>query len=341
MNKKFYLLPLFCSFLLANTLLGQDIHFSQYYNSPLNISPALTGMFNGDMRFMGNYRNQWSSVPVDYRTYTAAFDMKYFHKKMENGFFGGGILLNTDRAGDSELGSSQIDLGLSYSQRLNDFNIVSAGFQVGYGQRSFETDELKFGNQFNGDVFSETESSRENFDQTDFGFLNVGAGINWRIQLEEGLRKLDIGVGAFNLNRPEQGFYEATPVALPVRLTFYASGEYEFSELWSTVFHSIGQIQGPYTEVIAGGGAKYWLNRNRGKETALQLGAAYRFRGLSDALIPSLQLHYQAWQFGLSYDINLSDFEVATANRGGVELSLIYIITKVKPTKEIKSCPVF
>ncbi|MEM6697047.1 MAG: type IX secretion system membrane protein PorP/SprF, partial [Bacteroidota bacterium] len=46
---------------------AQDIHFSQIGYSPLNLNPALTGIFEGDMRFTGNYRQQWNPV-VNYQT---------------------------------------------------------------------------------------------------------------------------------------------------------------------------------------------------------------------------------------------------------------------------------
>lgn len=341
MKKNNYLLPFFCCFFLVNISFAQDIHFSQYYNSPLNINPALTGVFNGDMRLMGNYRNQWSSVPVDYNTFSAAYDMKYFHKKMGAGFFGGGIILHSDEAGDSELGMSQVAVSASYSQIINEYNIMTAGFQFGVGQRSFNTDNLQLGNQFVDGSFSSSASTKENFSNTNNGYIDISAGINWHMQFDEGLKRLDFGLGAFHLNKPQQKFYESDDVELPMRFSAYAAGEVQFNELWSGVFHGVVQIQGPYKEAVSGAGVKYWLNQSRGKEMAVQLGTAYRFLGRSDAIIPSFELHYLAWKFGLSYDINTSNFEIATNNRGGLELSLIYIFTKVKPTKEIKACPVF
>ena len=55
MRKLFYIL-----ILIAPTLNGQDIHFSQYYNTPAFVNPANVGAFNGDLRGIVNYRNQWS-----------------------------------------------------------------------------------------------------------------------------------------------------------------------------------------------------------------------------------------------------------------------------------------
>ncbi len=322
-------------------LKAQDIHFSQYYNSPLNLNPALTGIFNGDYRFMGIYRNQWTTVPVDYRTFSAGFDMKYIPKKMDTGFFGGGIILKTDEAGDSELGLSQVSLNVAYSQLLNENNVLTIGYQFGTGQRSFNLENLRFGNQHNGDIFLETEDSRENFSNTGLNYIDMSAGINWHLQFETGLKQLDLGASLSHLNRPEQSFYNSSSVQLPMKYSLYAIGEIMINDRLSTIIHALGMGQGGHNEGAFGLGAKYWLNQQRGKEMALTFGTAYRYIGANDAVIPSIELQYLTWKFGLSYDINLSGFEVATNKRGGVEMSLIYIITKVPPTKEFKACPIF
>ena len=85
MKIRFFTSCCFClGFLfILNPLFAQDIHFTQYYNSPLNVSPALTGVFQQDMRIALNWRNQWRSVPVDYRTYSAAFDTKFMEDKLD------------------------------------------------------------------------------------------------------------------------------------------------------------------------------------------------------------------------------------------------------------------
>ena len=56
---------------------AQDIHFTQFGNSHLNLNPALTGSFNGLGRINANYRSQWNEVPVEYQTFTLAYDMKF------------------------------------------------------------------------------------------------------------------------------------------------------------------------------------------------------------------------------------------------------------------------
>ena len=45
---------------LCNGLYAQDPHFSQFFSSPLTLNPAFTGKFDGAVRFIGDYRNQWN-----------------------------------------------------------------------------------------------------------------------------------------------------------------------------------------------------------------------------------------------------------------------------------------
>ena len=84
--------------------ISQDLHFSQYYNSPLIVNPALTGVFNGDLRGIVNYRDQWSSV-APFKTYGLSIDAGMMKKKMKNGCVGAGLNMYQDEAGDSDVGA--------------------------------------------------------------------------------------------------------------------------------------------------------------------------------------------------------------------------------------------
>ena len=99
-------------------LQAQDIHFSQFNFSPLNQNPANTNLFDGDYRFVGNYRNQWPSVPVRYNTFSASAEMNF--ATLKNGDrIGGGLVFFFDRAGDSRFTSLNTALSVSYSKTLD------------------------------------------------------------------------------------------------------------------------------------------------------------------------------------------------------------------------------
>jgi hypothetical protein len=47
---------------------GQDIHFSQFFETPLLRNPSLAGIFKGDIRAQMVYRSQWNNITDAYRT---------------------------------------------------------------------------------------------------------------------------------------------------------------------------------------------------------------------------------------------------------------------------------
>ncbi|MBK7271232.1 MAG: type IX secretion system membrane protein PorP/SprF [Flavobacteriales bacterium] len=55
--------------LLAPRVLAQDIHFSQFFHTPLASSPGNIGAFDGDYRVHGIFRQQWRAVTEPYRTF--------------------------------------------------------------------------------------------------------------------------------------------------------------------------------------------------------------------------------------------------------------------------------
>jgi len=64
--------------LIADTVAAQDPSFSQFFSSPLNINPALTGNINGKWRVMSNVRKQWITPANPYTTELYLLKIKYF-----------------------------------------------------------------------------------------------------------------------------------------------------------------------------------------------------------------------------------------------------------------------
>lgn len=86
--KKIYILILFIGWIIA--VKGQDIHFSQFYASPLTLNPANTGLFNGNIRGVLNYRNQWNSF-APFNTYAGSVDMNFGQRFLKDDLFGIGV----------------------------------------------------------------------------------------------------------------------------------------------------------------------------------------------------------------------------------------------------------
>lgn len=335
---------------LSIPLTGQDFHYSQFYNAPLRISPALTGVFGGDIRLAGNYRSQWSSVPVPYKTFSVQADRNFITRTSNTGFWSGGLALNYDRAGDSKLSWGDVNLNASYTQMLTRRFFLSVGGTAGLGQRAFRLEDLRFDSQFdpNRGEYNPELGHGEAFGNTSNVFFDLGAGINLRFQAlrsdalvdrRDKRSKLDLGVGVYHLNRPDMSFTEDLKVPLQTRISPYAMATLQLGKPLDLVGAFMAQFQNPYREMVAMGGLKLHLNRNLGRQYALQLGLAYRFDEIRDAVIPHIELEFNSWQAGFSYDINTSRIKVATNRKGGPEFSVRYIIRGIRPLPEFKICP--
>ncbi len=321
---------------------AQDIHYTQFYNSPLNLSPGLTGIYDGDHRFSGHFRRQWQNVPVDYLTFTGSYDGKIYPKKTGDNFFGAGVHFNYDRSGFTKLQLAQLALSGSYSIVVNSSFIITPGIQAGFSQRAFREDDITTDAQYSVplQMFIPSLPIGEDFDNTSIGFANLGAGINFRWQ-KDFRTHLDFGVGAFHLNRPNQAFYDDQEFKLSSRYSGYVMGTLKLIESFDLVGRAATQLQGEYNEHVGSLGLRFHINQQRGKQLNLLLGANARFTTSMDAIAPTIEVEFNTLKVAASYDINISEFNTATEGRGGPELSVIYRIVKVKPLKVYKTCPIY
>ena len=110
---------------------AQDIHFSQFFNAPYAASPANIGLFDGQYRVGGIFRQQWRSVTVPYRTFGLGGDMTNV-AGVEG--LGAGLWLYNDRAGDSRLNTLHLSLGGSWTEKLGPLNFSSSRGEVFLGR---------------------------------------------------------------------------------------------------------------------------------------------------------------------------------------------------------------
>lgn len=330
------LIALFLMFLPG--LRGQDVHFSHMDRAPLYLNPAMAGMSHADYRFGGIYRNQWQAVPVPYTTIMAFADGRFPWSKVGPGFFGAGIQVLSDEAGDGEMRWVQVALSASYTVPLGSGFALSAGIQGAFSQRSFQWSRLTFDEQFDGDQFNSGSPTGEDFNASSLFFPSLGAGLNLRYKWPESRSQVDVGSGAQHLNRPVSSYYDSKDSRMFTGFSPYATARIQVLSRLDLVARAWWWKQGPYAQLVAGGGLVYHLRTARDKEMALEISLLNR---MSDALIPQLGIRYRTWEAGFSYDINTSGFQQATNRRGGPEFYLQHFITRVQGPPVFKACPIF
>lgn len=320
---------------------AQDIHYSNFGFSPLNINPALTGVFPGDYRLNASYRNQWRGVPVSYSTFSVAGDMRLgsSEKSLLERRWSLGLLLNYDKAGWSRLSNSNINVSGSYIAPLSESDFLTAGASAGFYQRRFDVSDLTWDDQYRYKRFDPTYASAdlEVFNQTS-SFAQLATGLNYHHQKPNSRSAFDIGLGIYNLNRPNVSFKNDPDYKLPVRYSVYAGANIRVAPLVDVLVEGIGQWQGPHRELVGSIGGRLYLADNMTKQIALEAGFTYRGK---DAYSPHIGMIYNRWKASVNFDANYSPFKTASNKRGGPEISVIYIFSKVPPGNYCPICPTY
>lgn len=310
------------------TVRAQDIHYSQQFNSPLNLSPALAGLFGGQHRVIGNARQQWRTVPVNYLTGSLSYDTKLAYRPGAGGFWGVGAQLNYDRGGFGDMTLAQLGLNLSRTQRLSDRHLVTVGAQLAAGQRGFDADDLVYPDEWNRADPTAPTPTAQAFDRERQVYPSLSAGANWRYQVRDARTFVNLGGGLYHLNTPEVNFREEAPVELDRRYSAYVLGTYEVAPRFDLIANFTYQWQGPHAEPLAGLRGKFYVTDPLLRTLAFQVGAHWR---LEDAVSPVVALNVDRWEVGFSYDLNVQGFHVATDAAGGPELSVIYTFRPIRP----------
>jgi len=299
---------------------AQDIHFSQFEQSPFNLNPGLTGDFNGQYRFIGNYRSQWRSVSVPYLTTGLAADTRLLTAQQIHA----GVALFNDQAGDSRLRrtSFQINASKEFQTDGPDSWVLIPGLSLGVTSMRIDYSQLRYDNQWNGYAYDPSLDPGENFPRSSRGYFNLHGGVVARRVYETG-RRITTGLALFNLASPKQSFFDDGYIRLDTRANVHASWNEPINAQWHVRPAMLFMTQGTYKEMDIGGTGHYIISPKSYMFRSIYGGVFYRSR---DAGFIVAGMQYDEWQVGLSYDINTSDLRPASAGRGGFELSVIYIV---------------
>ncbi|WP_071595330.1 PorP/SprF family type IX secretion system membrane protein [Segetibacter koreensis] len=335
MKKKLnYCLLLMICFGWQISTTAQDLHFSQYFNSPLLVNPANTGFIpEGDHRFGLNYRNQWANIGNPYKTFSVFGDGQFFGERFENGWVGIGGALLRDVAGSGDLTTTRAFGSIAYHQAIGLGSLVSAGFNIGYVNKRIDFTKLTFDNQWNGKFFDISAPSGEPFATNQVNYFTLQAGVNYAYYPNANTY-FNIGFSASNINRPKESFFTdgLVDTRVATRLTTFLNGSFRTSDAWIVNPNIYVSRMTTALEVVAGGTAQRDLSGNG--NTQLILGGYYR---VSDAFIPVVGVQKSGYKFTFSYDATSSALRNYNQSRGAYEMSIVKqgLIDK---SKDIK-CP--
>jgi type IX secretion system PorP/SprF family membrane protein len=323
---------IFCASLCFQGI-GQDVHFSQTTVAPININPAMTGLFAGNQRASLVYKDQWKSFGSGFTTYGFSFDSEINKKKWQSGYLGVGLHAFSDVAGENKLGTTKVLLSLSSILHLDDNNELSVGLQGGFAQNSINPGSMEWGDQYAAGVYNPLIQSQDQLDYTPFFYADFNAGIGWSYERGESqirsydIRRMEGGIAYHHVNRPSLNFAGQTE-KMYSKLIVHFNGLIGMDNTNGAILPSfMVALQGPSKEIVMG--AMFRIRMDEAAkitgfitEQAIAFGAHYRWK---DSFIPAIWYEANKLTFGLSYDVNTSPLNVASNLRGGFEVFVRFV----------------
>jgi type IX secretion system PorP/SprF family membrane protein len=326
---------------------AQDVHFSQYFTSPLTLNPALTGLTQCDLRFGANYRTQWATVSnTPYTTGTVSFDIATLKNSLPEGdALGVGMIVLYDQSGTGALTNMTTGISLAYHKSLGYYknHTISFGVQGYIVQKKINFNKLIFENQFDPNTGLTNLPSGEVPPTGDLTYPDFNLGLMYSGKIND-YATAYAGASLYHLSEPTENFLAGVGHKIHQRISAYAGSSINLNDNMLLYVSALYQSQAAATEVVLGAATGFILNPGHDeytRNTVLYMGGWYRY---DDAIIPYIGLEFTKMKIGFSYDVNTSSFAPATNGAGGVELSLIYngCINKRDPRPHYNfTCPKF
>ena len=327
----------------SQQLHSQDIHFSQFSETPLLRNPALAGLFSGDLRLQSVYRTQWQSVTVPYQTTSLNGEYKMLVGKTDDYITIGGQILY-DKAGSIAMTATHIMPAVNYHKSLSAVRnmYLSLGFMGGIVQRRFDRSKMTTNSQFDGNAYNGGLSDGESFDNPSYSYFDGTAGMSFNTQVGDNVdNNFFAGIAYHHFNKPSNiSFYGNTQLEMTPKWVYSAGTRLSTADNSYVTFHADYVAQGAHTEIIGGMLYTYKLDDTDDPKYLIHGGA---FMRLKDAIIPVAKVEMRPLAISLSYDINTSKLSTATRGRGGFEMALSYqkFINRDNSSKEAVRCPRF
>jgi type IX secretion system PorP/SprF family membrane protein len=333
---------------MALSVHAQDVHFTQYFTSPMTLNPATTGLVSCDWRAAANYRSQWGAVNnKPYTTVSASYDMALLKGKLNGDALGVGVLAMYDKSGTGQLTNTTLGLSMAYHHSFGDAEdrptVLSVGAQGYLVNKSINFANLNFGDEYDPITGKPVLPTKESFNNRDLGYADFNSGIMLTGYANE-RSTYYVGGSFYHITRPVESFLLVNNAPkINQRLSLSAGGNIQMNDNLLLLASALFQKQGPATELLLGGAVGFIMNPMHDEYSAnsvLFLGTWYR---LQDAICPYVGFEWGKSKLAFSYDVNVSSFAAATKGQGAMEISYVYngCIVKNETRKYNFACPRF
>lgn len=309
---------------------AQEIQFSQFYASPLYLSPSFAGDTRGT-RITANYRDQWPQIPNAYVTYS--FGIDHCFPDYRSGL---GLQFMRDQQGEVDLNTSYYSIHYSYDIFASKKIHVRPGLQIIYVSNSVDYSKIILRNNQN-QLVNESSLPGATPDFTPYNYVDLATSILAYTN------KYWFGTKFGHLMRPEQ--ISNGSVRMPINIDVYGGVTLRFYNRLNKLNDDNIKLAFNY---LSDANFNQFELGFMGLKNGIQLGIWYR--GIpalkqnpgSDAIILSIGYIYDNLSFNYSHDFTISG--LSSSSNGADEILLIYLFNQYQNIKKKRAaikCPKF
>ncbi len=305
--------------IVAFSVQSQDLHLSQFYETPLLRNPALAGIFTGDVRVQAVYRDQWNSVTSGYRTGSLSGEYKVAVGKGDD-YVTWGMQLFYDRAGAVSFTQTKILPALNFHKSISSEKntYLSLGFMGGWVQHSIDLSKVTTNSQY------DQMGLGENITDPTYSYLDGSVGMSLNSVMNNNPdNNFYLGAAYHHFNRPGNSFYRDKNIELNPKWVFSGGLKLAGNEYSYVAIEADYSRQGSFKETVFGAMYAYKIGAYPDEpDYVLSFGTFMRW---NDALIPVVKLDYHPFSVSFSYDANISKLKPSSHGRGGFEIGISWI----------------
>lgn len=315
----------------ATNIYAQDPNFSQFFSSPLSVSPALTGSGESQWRAMSNIRNQWVGLGSPYKTKSISVDGKIIEGEYDNtSYVGVGGMLLLDDAMDGIYKNTHFTLNAAYHVTF-DADAVH-GFALGlgaiYNKTNIDFGKLSFGQQISSTGFNRALPANETSLNNIPGNTSVTAGAMYTYTTENTIA--DFGISGYRFLKTKKSVLNDPTQYDDARYAAHFDLGTSVNDRTNLSLNALFLTQSKVNSLMFGGTLGMFHGEEDLSLRVLNLGMFYR---LGDAVIPYVGYVYNDFQLGVSYDVTVSKIKTGSTAPRTFEISLIYRHSKTFSTR--------
>lgn len=331
--KKIVLLTGFVA-VLFSSIVAQDLHFSQIMQSPNLLNPGAVGVYDGWERVAIHQRNQWLGSNAQFISTGLNADATLFKNVYRpKAHLGVGLQFYNDIASVASFGTQTGALTLSGILPINRSSQFSLGIQAGFGSKRGDISKLIYDSQWAGSGYDPTLLSGELNGLNSFAYFDASAGVFYQFDGDRSTfarnndTKFQAGFAVYHANAPLLKYHLGSTEKLARKYVFMTNFTTDVpNSSWSYDVQAVQFIQGGHYETILGGIFRRRFSESSKttgfkRDASVGFGCYMRFK---DAIIPTFQVDWKGFRFGLSYDNTNSSLRKA-GGIGSLEFSLSYV----------------